>query len=182
MTTIFRNTITRSCVVSLLMAGSLSLLSGQPASALVVQVQGTHYDLEIFNGSYYDQPDYFKSTINGGRMPWWGNSSLASDFAFALADGLSPAPLPQNGPLFSTSYNGTDVGASLYDLSTLGITDVINDNVSFSAASPQSYVVLSAPVPAPLPVLGATTALSFARRLRRRQRMHLGAQPKTSTW
>jgi hypothetical protein len=157
--------------VAVLAAAALVGLSHQSAAALTVQVNGAAYDLAIYSGSYTSNPVDFQLPADGGRMPWWGQPSLAADFAFALAAGLSPTPLPADGPLFATAYTGTDVEATYYDLTTLGITDVINENVAFDPDSAQSYVVASslASVPAPLPVFGAVAGFSFARRLRRRQ-------------
>ncbi len=78
--------------------------------------------------------------------------------------------MPANGPPFATAYNGSVVEASYSDLSTLGSTDVINENMPFAPGSVQSYAVLGnpAPVPAPLPLFGAGAGFSVARRLRRR--------------
>jgi hypothetical protein len=144
------------------------------ADAVILQVNGIDYDVEIYAGSYDDQPGFFATPANGGRMPWWGNTALAGDLAFALADGLSPSPLPATGPLFATSYIGgspADVAATSFDLSTLGITDVINEGILYSAASSQQYAVLAAPVPAPLPIFGAAAAFATMRRLRRQSTM-----------
>lgn len=157
--------------LALLAAAALVSLSPQSAAALTVQVNGTDYDLELYNGSYSSNVAAFQLPANGGRMPWWGQPTLAADFAFALAAGLSPTPLPADGPLFATAFTGTDVEAAYYDLTTLGTTDVINENVTFDPNSSQSYAVVTSPVsvPAPLPLVGAAAALSCSRRLRRRQ-------------
>ena len=135
-----------------------------------MQVNGSDYDLALYNGSYMDQPGIFDTPDHGGRMPWWGNSSLAADFAYALAGGLSPTPLPADGPLFATAATANTVLATYFDLSTLGTTDVINQDIPFGAAGTQAYAVLSEPaaVPAPLPIFGAAAAFSCATRLRRR--------------
>lgn len=149
---------------------SLLLLGSHPAAALTVQVNGTNYDLEIYSGSYNDQPAFFETPAQAGRMPWWGNSALAADFAYALAGGLSPTPLPADGPLFATAASGSTVLATYYDLSTLGSTDVIHEDIPFSKAGVQTYVVASNPasVPGPLPIFGAAAGWSFSRRVRRR--------------
>jgi hypothetical protein len=159
-----------AAAVAMLVATALVGLRPQPAAALTVQVNGTNYDLELYTGSYTGNPAAFQLPANGGRMPWWGQPSLAADFAFALAAGLSPTPLPADGPLFATAYTGTDVEAAYYDLTTLGSTDVINENVAFDPNSSQSYAVVNSPasVPAPLPLVGAAAAFSCSRRLRRR--------------
>ena len=161
----------RPAAAAVFAATALLSFSHQPAAALTVQVNGADYDLSIYSGSYTSNTADFNLPTHGGRMPWWGQPTLAADFAFALASGLSPTPLPADGPLFATAFNGTDVEATYYDLSTLGITDVINESVAFDPTSPQSYVVADSPVsvPAPLPLLGAAAGFSFARRLRRCQ-------------
>ena len=166
----------RPAAAAVFAATALLSFSHQPAAALTVQVNGANYDLSIYSGSYTSNIVDFELPANGGRMPWWGQPTLAADFAYALAAGLSPTPLPADGPLFATAFNGTDVEATYYDLSTLGITDVINENVAFDPDSTQSYVLASslASVPAPLPVLGAVAGFSLARRLRRRQRPQAG--------
>ena len=169
--------LSRSAAAAVFAATALVSFSHQPAAALTVQVNGANYDLSIYSGSYTSNIVDFELPANGGRMPWWGQPTLAADFAFALAAGLSPTPLPADGPLFATAFTGTDVEATYYDLSTLGITDVINENVAFDPTSTQSYVVADSPVsvPAPLPLLGAAAGFSVARRLRRRQG-HQGSQ------
>ena len=160
-----------AATLALLAAAALVGRSPQPAAALTVQVNGSDYDVELYTGSYSSNAAAFQLPASGGRMPWWGQPTLAADFAFALAAGLSPTPLPADGPLFATAYTGTDVEAAYYDLTTLGSTDVINENVAFDPNSSQSYAVVTSPatVPAPLPLLGAAAAFSCSRRLRRRQ-------------
>lgn len=146
-------------------------LTCRQADAITLQVNGVEYDVEIFTGSYNDNSAFFATPANGGRMPWWENTILAGDFAFALADGLSPSPLPATGPLFATSYDGTSVAATSFDLSTLGTTDVINEGILYSPASSQSYALLASPpvpIPAPLPIFGAAAAFATTRRLRRK--------------
>lgn len=160
-----------AAALALLAAAALGSLSPQSAAALTVQVNGATYDVELYTGSYNSNAAVFQLPASGGRMPWWGQPTLAADFAFALAAGLSPTPLPADGPLFATAYTGTDVEAAYYDLTTLGTTDVINENVAFDPNSSQSYAVVTSPatVPAPLPLFGAAAAFACARRLRRRQ-------------
>ncbi|MEB3316776.1 MAG: hypothetical protein VKO39_01340 [Cyanobacteriota bacterium] len=148
-------------------AGLLALpLNGR---ALNVVYDGTTYDLEIYTGSYDSQPSLFATPAQGGRMPWWGNYLLATGLASALADGLSPSPLPPLGPLFATAFVGAnineEVSATYFDLGTLGTTNVVLSD-AFSRSSSQSYVVL-ATVPAPLPIAATTLWLTATKRLRR---------------
>jgi hypothetical protein len=152
--------------------------SPQAARALNVVVQGTTYDLQLYSGSYTSNPSFFQSTASGGRMPWWGNPSLADDLAGQLANGLSPTYAdgdPVEGPLFATAFHGLSIGSeitsSFFDLSTLGITDVVTTG-SFDSSSTLSYAVVAAPAPAPLPILGVAAGFSASRRLRRRVLQH----------
>lgn len=163
----------------LAIAAPLALLISQPmaARAFGLDLNGIHYDLDLYVGSYLNQPGYFALPANGGRMSWWGDQTLAGDLASALVDGLSPSPLPSEGPLFAYAYDGTNVTASFFDLTTLGITNTVVDDALFSPSSTYSWVVLAngggggggvSAAPAPLPLLGTVAAFSAARRMRRR--------------
>ena len=87
-----------------------------------------------------------------------------------LAGGLSPFPYPPYGPLFATSLTGSldgqEVSASFFDLDTLGSSDLVS-TAQFDRASQQTYVVESAIVPAPVPLVLTAVCLSTTRRLRR---------------
>jgi hypothetical protein len=143
-----------------------------------LDLNGVHYDLDLYVGSYVNQPGYFALPANGGRMAWWGDKTLAGDLAYALAGGLSPLPLPSNGPLLAYAYDGTNVTASYFDLTTLGSTDLVVEDALFSSGGTYSWVVLAnggggggvAAAPAPLPLLGTVASFSAARRMRRRLR------------
>ncbi len=163
-------------------AGVAPLLLGAPqaAEALVITSGGVNYDVEIYNGSYASNPSYFATPANGGRMPWWGNQALAVILADQLGAGLSPNPLPDDGPLFAYGQISGDTEAAYYDLTTLASTQSITTSTTSSTGSPfgptttQTYVVLVTPppsstaVPAPLPLFGAAAAFGASRRLRRR--------------
>lgn len=159
-------------LASLVLAVVASLaVNPQTARALNVDYNGTTYDLRIYTGSYDRNPSLFATPANGGLMPWWGNTTLANGLAAQLAGGLSPFPYPEMGPLFATSFvgskSGEEVNASYFDLSSLGITDLVTSG-SFDRTRIQTYAYNNPdPVPAPIPV--AVTAVGFAatRRLRR---------------
>lgn len=153
-----------------------------PARAITVVVSGNSYDVEIFSGSYNSDPSLFATPASGGRMPWWGDSLLADEFASQLGAGLSPTPLPALGPLFAHTYSASSVVASVLDLSTLGTTDFVDSSYTVPANSSESYAVLVAPpatasVPAPLPIFGAFAAFGASRRLRSRRHLspHVGS-------
>lgn len=150
------------------------------ARALAVDYNGTTYDLEIYTGSYDSQPSLFATPTNAGRMPWWGNTALANGLATQLADGLSPIPYPAFGPLFATSFDtlslGEEVTASVFDLSTLGGTNLVL-SWGFDRATTYSYVMAADPVPAPLPMVAAVVVLSAERRLRRLSTRLRGGRP-----
>jgi hypothetical protein len=170
-------TLRRPLAFGLALSASVSaslFTSPHAARALNVVVDGYTYDLQLFTGSYSSNPTIFQSTTTGGQMPWWGNPTLADALAGQLANGLSPTYTPGDpveGPLFATSFAGSSPGAeitaSFFDLSTLGITDVVTSG-SFDGSVSLTYAVSSAPVPAPLPLLGLACGFAATRRLRRR--------------
>ena len=149
---------------------ALLTFSAQAGRALNVVYDGITYDLEIYTGSYNSSSSAFDKPANGGRMSWWGNDDLANGLARVLAGGLSPFPYPPYGPLFATSLDssllGQEVSASFFDLDTLGSSDLVS-TAQFDRASQQTYVVESATVPAPVPLVLTAVCLSTTRRLRR---------------
>lgn len=87
--------------------GAVSLSSG-PASAVVVVVGNTPYEVEVFEGSYTGNQSLFAS-LSPGKMPWWSNENLAIDFATQVFDQLQEGTTPGNSPLFAFEVVGTDV-------------------------------------------------------------------------
>jgi hypothetical protein len=154
---------------TLLFAGafaSLSVLSS-PASAVVVTVNGTQFDLDVFDGPYLGNESRF-SSIAPGEMPWWGDEAKAIDFANQVFDQLLDGTTPGNSPLFAYEVVGSDVNG--------WSSDILNPNSlyfeSFGTANRVKYAVgrpLS-PVPGPLPIFGAFAAFGWSRRIRRRLR------------
>jgi hypothetical protein len=87
--------VSRSATAAAFAAASLFSLGHQPALALTVQVNGAEYDLAIYSGSYSNQPGYFQTPANGGRMPWWGPT--IAGLWFRLRPGGWPQPHPFAG-------------------------------------------------------------------------------------
>jgi hypothetical protein len=67
-------------------AAALAAISLSPGSAqaFVVTVGGVQYDVNTFTGSADANAVKFNTPANGGMMPWYGNQSLAIDFALAV--------------------------------------------------------------------------------------------------
>ena len=99
-----------------------------PQAALTVNVGGQNYNLSLFCGSYNDNAAKFATPSNGGVMPWWGNQSMAFEFAMTINNGLghgsnfNPSGNPQfggTGPYFAIgpySLDPTDrLTAAFYD-------------------------------------------------------------------
>ena len=174
-----RSLASRLSAASLALAGGIAtvlLASPKAAEAVVITNGGVNYDVEIYNGSYAANPSYFATPANGGRMPWWGDQSLAAILADLLGAGLSPNPLPNDGPLFAWDLGNVTAGnvdADYLDLTTLGTSYLVTSG-DYGPSTTQTYVVLvtpppaSAAVPAPLPLFGAAAAFGASRRLRRR--------------
>jgi hypothetical protein len=157
----------RQATVLALVATACFVASPPQANAVNVEVDGVTYDLQVFTGTYDQFASLFATPANGGTMSWWGNETLAQSLATQLAAALSPTPLPDNGPLFATSFNslniGNEVTASYFDLTTLGVTDMVTSG-EFARGSIQTYVQQ---VPFPLPILSVPLCLSATGRLRR---------------
>jgi hypothetical protein len=66
---------------TLLFVGAFASLAvfSSPASAVVVTVDGTQYDLDVFDGPYLGNESLF-SSVAPGEMPWWGDEAMAIDF------------------------------------------------------------------------------------------------------
>jgi hypothetical protein len=173
----------RFAIALSLPVGAALLLQANPSHALTtITVDGTAYDILYYRGSLADllaSPIAPPST----SFPWFANVSLATDFANALfteegnsslqniMDNSPSSPTGELtlGPLFLTSStdfvaydsDATTSNSFTCDSSNAVVCDVMTIN--------WAYVQPPAPpVPAPLPLLGATAAFSFSRKLRRR--------------
>ncbi len=114
-------------------------------------------------------------------MPWWGNETLARQFAQAVGTQFGQVNGPNipsgggsfdidtiTGPFFAT-LAGEPVYAAFYNYETSQI-DFFTD-FDFFATYTYAEVLPSPPpssVPGPLPLFGAGVAFGVSRRLRRR--------------
>ena len=177
----------RLAVALSLPIGAALLLQANPSQALPI----LGYEVLLYSGTLAD----FLLSGNvtpGTNLPWWNDTSLAGDFANAYY-AADPAELQeiddQNnygtfelGPLFYynpdvfVAYNTNFLAPAFDDGSPAFVqqgvcgntdTDFICDNNNRPIS--WAYVQPAPPaVPAPLPLLGATAAFSFSRKLRRR--------------
>ena len=158
---------------------AMGVLTAGQAQAFVVTVNSLKYDVTTFNGTYNANTSQFATAANGGVMPWWGNSSLATQFATQVGSnlGLPNQVGPSNfGPYFGYKIVSTTVveapsfltGAGVVPSSVSGLTTT----VTWAKAS---LVAQPAPVPGPLPALGAAAAFGFSRQLRKRIKINKGS-------
>ena len=175
-----KSNLRRRCRWSLLarpalgVALAMGALTAGQAQAIIVNVNGLLYDVTTFTGTYNDNPSKFATAANGGVMPWWGNSSLAYDFALAVRSSLGywhPNDYPDNGPDFAYGYDDTQHGHALPGWWWNGNFNFVGssgqrtfDNTVWAQVAPAS----SAAVPGPLPALGAAAAFGYSRKLRKR--------------
>ena len=182
----------RLAVALSLPIGAALLLQANPSQALtVVNVGGTDYDIELFMGSLAD----FQAS--GLNIPWFNDIALATNFAnaFTAIDNSTvnvmnnPYGDAELGPLFYTLsgppetfvawnndqggpfYGGVPFTAAYVCGTDPGVQGELQnyDCNSTSLTFQWAYGNPTAsPVPAPLPLLGATAAFSFSRKLRRR--------------
>ncbi len=168
---------THTLLSSLLLGGlavGTTLANALPASALELVVGGQRYELSFEEIAPIDQPAWFESLANGGRMPWWGDEAKASLFAQRAGAGLGPLgpdlPLSEFGPLFAFGFDQGDV-LSVAQLivppaDSQGVFPTAADAVyRFAVGTPLAPV---SSVPGPLPLLGLGVGYGWSRRLRRR--------------
>jgi hypothetical protein len=150
-------------------AAALAAISISPGSAqaFVVTVGGAQFDVTTFSGRYNDNSTKFETAASGGVVPWWGNSTMAYDFATAIGTNLGIYVENPGGPLFAYDMQSTNNYYWFsYADNSFNISNgyIGTDQVRFYAeATP-----LAAPAPGPLPLFGAAAAFGFSRKLRKR--------------
>lgn len=188
---------TLGAAVGAVVAG-LALTGGQ-AKALTVSVGGFDYDVTTFTGTYKDNVSKFETPANGGVMPWWGDSGLASSFASAVWDSLGL--IPNNGyqpvaaaPLFAYQWVAGGTRYLIFDdriqfeyvyidglnaLHTGQSESNVNDSQTWAQVTLVSTTTggSSANVPGPLPILGLAAAFGFSRKLRKHIKAANPTQP-----
>jgi hypothetical protein len=162
--------------------GAALLLQANPSQAsTTVTVNGTAYEINFYNGPL---PGLLgeHGAPPSPKFPWFGDTSLAMDFANALyaeqgtltqfqylEDAMSVSGQIELGPLFYSSPNGFvayNPGSASSNIYSCDADNAINCE---GPVIDWAYVqVPSTPTPAPLPLLGATAAFSYSRKLRRR--------------
>lgn len=153
----------------------LPLASAIPAQAVSVIVSGTSYDVSYTTTSHNLSSTLFAATAPG-QMPWWGDPVLASTFAAQVYDQLGLNLYQADyGAVFAYDYNPAGSG-EVYGIvqNTSDTSDQLNLDSTSPLAAANSYpYAIAAPasttaVPAPVPLLGATAAFGWARRMRKR--------------
>ena len=162
-------------------AAALSLCPGK-AEAFVVSVDNVDYDVTTFTGFYDANASKFQTPANGGEMPWWGNETLAKQFATAVGTNLGLPFIGKIGPFFaiSTGILQGKSGASRQTQSASYDTTYGNPGIVYvSGADDSSWTWASVvqptlntrsttDVPAPLPIFGVAAAWGSSRQLRKR--------------
>jgi hypothetical protein len=179
------------------------LTTGQ-AQAIVVTVGGVQYDVTTFTGTYNANTSKFAQTsAPGGMMPWWGDSSLATQFSNAVEYSLGApnsittlsagSPMNMNvGPYFAynsivdqITFQLSDTAATYHPNppSPLIFSVDVNTSVTWAQVAPKG-TPLSDPkistVPGPVPAIGAFAAFGFSRKLRKR--IKLTSNPSASLY
>jgi hypothetical protein len=151
-----------------------------------VNIGGLDYDVTTFTGSYNDNASKFATAANAGVMPWWGNSSLATEFSNAVGYSLlapnsittlsTGSPTNTNvGPYFAynsivnhISFLPSGTAATYHpNLSTNIFSVDVGTSVTWAQVTQVTPTNISA-VPGPVPAIGAFAAFGFSRKLRKR--------------
>ena len=135
-------------------------LSPQEARALVVTVNSTQYDVTTFTGNYNKSSSRFSIS----SMPWYGNTTLADNFATAVGAGLGYVnDSLNNSPYFATSRDSDKV--------YLSYTYRNDPSGSYRGAiwrSETYYWAEAVAVPGPVPILGIPVVVAYCRKLKQR--------------
>ena len=164
---------------------TMGVLTTGQARAFVVNIGGQNYNVTTFTGSYNDNKSKFAQETSGGEMPWWGDSSLATQFSNALGYSLGAPNSIET--LSAGSQTNINVGPyfaynSIVDKITFQLTDTaatyhpnppsplifsvdLNSSVTWAHVAPKSG---TSTVPGPVPAIGAFAAFGFSRKLRKR--------------
>lgn len=175
----FPQKMNRFAIALSLPIGAALLLQANPSHALLVNVGGTDYDILNFEGSLAD----FQAS--GLSTPWFNSPVDAEAFANAFA-ALDPTaynivtgPIGDAflGYLFYTStspdtFVAWNDGSGAPNFDHISFTGQYTCDLAteYDCAPTTLQWAYNNPstVPAPLPLLGATAAFSFSRKLRRR--------------
>ena len=154
-------------------AAALAAISLSPGSAqaFVVTVGGLTYDVTTFTGAANNNSSKFATAANGGVMPWYNSSSLASQFATAVGPnlGLPNQVIVSNfGPYFGYQMRSSNVVNAPSFLTGSGVVPTDVPNLDFSVTWAKASPAAPAPVPGHLPLFGAAAAYGFSRKLRKR--------------
>ena len=149
-----------------------ALAAPATSSAMHFTVGTEIYDVTYSSMAYDTSPGSFTTAI----MPWWGNPSLASEFATAVGAslGLPNTLFAATGPLFAYSAGfNADVGGNVA-LATAYSGGSVSSNVGLPGPASFNYATAtdvgpaggggSVPVPGTLPLLAAG-ALAWRRRV-----------------
>ena len=152
----------------------MGVLTAGQAQAFVVTVNSLKYDVTTFNGTYNANTSQFATAANGGVMPWWGSSSLASQFATTVGTSLgNPNFSSSLGPYFAYSQTGSQI--QYWRTNSMGSTQNVT-NIFNNTIMTNTWAIASlAPVTGPLPALGAAAAFGLSRKLRKRIKINKGS-------
>jgi hypothetical protein len=157
---------------------SMWVLTAGQAQAFVVNVGGQNWNVTTFTGSYDDNTSKFATSANYdpngtafGVMPWWEGDSglLAYEFATQVGSSLGLPYFAQYGPFFGfeRTLRGVDTVAWWSISGSAFPGGSVDPNQQYVWAQ-ANLVATAAPVPGPLPALGAAAAFGFSRQLRKR--------------
>jgi hypothetical protein len=150
------------------------------AQAFVVTVGGQDWDVTTFTGSYIVNTSKFGLPPAPGVMPWWGSASLAQQFVAATGGNLGSPPQTQG---FSAPFFGYEQDVNVptvtwaYSYFSGGPFPINADPITDEPTWAQATLLTppAAPVPGPLPALGAAAAFGFSRKLRKRIKINKGS-------
>ena len=169
----------RSLLAAALTPIVLTVVASNTAQAfpvVTVNVSGSSYDITYFMGNYNDNTAEF-AIPPAGRMPWWGDATLAQSFATQVSDKLGFPYIGLGGPSFAYELrigNPLVPSTQVLGFAVSNTSPTVASGTAVPPNGARGYAIVNpalpppAPVPGPLPLFGAAAAFGMSRRLRRR--------------
>jgi hypothetical protein len=144
---------------------AIGVLGAGQAQALLVNVGGQQWNVTTFRGKFIAgsaTSTKFNTSANGGTMPWFGNLSLASQFAsaigfqFGLPNCVGDVCSTPRGPFFA--FKGNKSNPSLitsYDVAAIRQDGRIGDGSCYGPNESETFTWAQADLvhPSPAPFL-----------------------------
>ena len=146
----------KKSIFGLVVAGTTlasAIASALPAGAVVYNYNGSNYNVTTYSGTF----DSLQSTLTAADNLIWGNQSLASGFAYTVADSLGlPIGNAGYGPFFAYKLNTSESPLNAFNVNAAWLNSVVVDDNLARRTTEFTYATATA-VPVPWDISGSAT-------------------------